>query len=196
MSYTEKALELLKEVKQSFVEEDWTFVLEQEDVILEKKDFLNVCPIPRYRIDTVIDKKSSELVDKIWNTDYDSAKVDDPDIIDWNIIDSGDDWKVIRQTNKMPWPVWTRESVVAQVKIVDGETVWIVAFSVEHKNAPRDDYNYVRTNVCMSVYGFTDCDDKTEAYRMAQIDPCGAIPVYVVNSYAGKLVDVVNSWKK
>lgn len=193
--YLTKALELLNETKQSLKETDWTFVSETNSTLLEKKEYPEICPTPRYKVKTDISKNTQELINKIWCADYNSSKADDVDIIDWQIIDSRDDWKVIRQTNKMPWPIWTRESVVAQVKIVDDNITWIVSYSVNHTLAPIDEANYVRTNVYMSVYGFENNGNSTIVYKVVQIDPSGSLPVSVVNMYSSKLVSALNKWK-
>ena len=193
--YLTKALEILNETKQSLEEKDWVFVLENDGTLLEKKEFPEICPTPRYKLNSIIDKNTQDLINKIWCADYDSSKRDDCDIIDWEIVESGDDCKVIRQTNKMPWPIWTRESVVAQVKIVDDNITWIISYSIDHELVPIDEANYVRTGVYMSVYGFENCENATKVYKVVQINPAGSIPVSVVNMYAGKLANAVNKWK-
>jgi hypothetical protein len=71
-----------------------------------------------------------------------------------------------------------------------------VAFSVDHNSAPTDTKKYVRTILHMSVYEYiANSDNSTTISRIALMDPCGAIPDWVVNMFSGNMVVMFNKWK-
>ena len=62
---------------------------------------------------------------------------------------------------------------------------------------PLEAKTHVRSRVHLSIYEFKETGkETTQVTRITQIDPCGSIPVPLVNMYAGNLVDMFNRWKK
>ena len=93
--------------------------------------------------------------------------------------------------------IWSRHSVFAQVKLEKENVTYLVAFSVDHPFAPRDDKNFVTTKIHMSVYEYIDNkNDTTDVTRIALVDPCGNIPVWLVELFAGNMVNLFNKWKE
>lgn len=181
----------------------WEHVVTTEGTELYKKEMLDVCPVPCYLARTVIKKPLKTLVDKLWIIDEKTTKINDPSVKEWKELEKTENHKVCSQYNKMGMFIWDRHVVYAQVKIEEPDTgkTYIVAFSVTHPLAPFDEKNYVLGKVHMSVFELKkdtkdESGNSTVITKLAHIDPCGDLPVSVINMFASTQVEMFNRWKK
>jgi autonomous glycyl radical cofactor GrcA len=194
--YVVQAQAILKRLNEiNSDEQKWQFVVTKEGTSLYKKTYDN-CPTPCYLTQTTIAKSKDALLNNIWVMDEKKAKVNDPKLSMWTEVEKGQGWKVCSQHNEMGWPIWPRHIVFAQVRFDDGNVTHLVAFSVKHKKAPVDVATHVEAKLHMSVYRFEQNKDGTTTInRYAQLDPCGNIPIWLVNMYAANQVDMFNRWR-
>jgi len=189
-----KAQKLLKKAKVYLSEKDWTDVESGTTKTTMKKKYFEQSSIACYILKTNSSKTVEQLTSKIWDVNQEIVKKNDKDITMWKQPYSGDNWKVCHQTNSMPWPLYHRELVFQQTKIIDGDTTWLVASSVDPKQISvktDPDTNYL-ANVIMSIWGFTKINqNKTRITRIIHVEPNGLIPEFVVNSSAMKHVEII-----
>lgn len=158
------------------------------------KKHIETSDIPCYIVETTIKKNASDLASKIWDVTEDIVKKYDHDITSWKEIEKGDTWKVCHQTTAAPWPIWPRELAFSQVKIVEDNTIWLVAFSVDHEQVPLRDKEFVRAIIIMSIWGFTAVNEnETKVCRIVHVEPRGSIPTWVVNATVNKHVAIVEN---
>lgn len=175
----------------------WDFVLAKDGTSLYKRDRKEVSPVPCYLVDTKIEKPKDDLVNKIWGVNEELAKENDPKLLMWKELEKEPSWKVCSQYSGMAWPIWPRHLVFAQTKIEEGDKTYLVAHSIDHPEEKINKNTHVEGKVCMSVYEFKDNHNgSTSIRRITQVDPKGSIPVWLINLYAGNLVDMFNRWKK
>jgi hypothetical protein len=197
--YTKMAHDVLAKAKVLIEEDKWEHVITTEGTELYKRPIPEVCPIPCYYVKTIIKKPLETLVDKLWIIDENGIKTNDPSVKEWKEVEKTEGYKICTQYNKMGTFIWDRHVVYAQVKIQGTESTQIVSFSVTHSSAPFDEKNYVRGNIHMSVFEFKKDpvdESSTIVTKVSQIDPCGDLPVSVINLFASAQVDVFNRWKK
>jgi hypothetical protein len=187
--------ELLNMFRRLKENDQWTYLSTSDDTHLYSIELNNGCPIPCYMVKTSIRKSQEELVNKIWLGTLESLKKYDNSIESLQIIEKGDNWKIISLINSMPWPIWPRQLVYCQTKIVEGKAIYLVSYSIDHDSVPYETDRYVRAKVNISVHEFIDNNDHTVVTRMTQIDPCGNIPQLVIEMFSGKLVNMFNMWK-
>src|SRR5579872_1178492 len=171
--FSKTADQVLAAAKHLSAEAKWTKILTQDGTDLFSADSTNDCPIPHYKVETVIEKPMQVLKDKIWKVaSVEDAQRNDPKVASWKLLTSGANWKAMAQINAMGRPCWDRQTVFCQTEYVedDGKTVYLVAHSVEHPMAQREDKMYVRTKMHMSVYEFCDLGGSTRVTRFAQVD--------------------------
>ena len=194
--YAKQAHKIMGHASILLSQTDWNLISDNNGVMLESKSFPEICPVSCFRADAIIENNSEFLSNCIWNQTEEDVKNKDTDVLSWEILDEGPDWKVFRQINRMPWPIWSREVVCAQVKVQKEDTTWIVMFSVNHQAAPRQDNQYVRAVIHQSIYKFIKEDNKTHVWKLSHIDPSGNIPAFVIDLYANKLAQVLYDWKQ
>jgi hypothetical protein len=211
--YLEKATELLEEATKLHVDKKhWEYVLEKENCTLHRRP-RDGSTVPCFLVETSFKKPKQDVLKNIWGDSFkeEDAKKNDPKLIDWRVVEKEDNktgeasceasceasWKVISQHNKMGFPIWPRQITFAQTRIDQDNKTYLVAYSVNHPSAKVDTSKYVESIICISVYCFTDNGDKTTSvWRITQADPCGNVPVWLINLYAGNLVDMFNKWKQ
>ncbi|XWV24590.1 START domain containing protein [Tupanvirus deep ocean] len=176
---------------------NWEVVLESEGITTQKK-MLPGCDIACFRSFGVINSEKNSLVEYVWNTysNFDSVRSYDLDVSEYGIIcDFDDNSRVCRQVNSLPWPMWPRETVYLQKREDIGGASYIYMYSVECNEVPRQDNKYVRATINISAYVFRPTIDGCMVYRIAHVDPCGSIPVSLVNSYATKTTNMIRHLK-
>lgn len=193
--YLSHALTLINNAKKLIAEQDWTQVSHSDDITLECKDFPDVCDVHCYRANSITDKTPEELANKVWNITEQTQKADDQDIIEWKVVDGGSNWRVFAQLNKLPFPMWPRQTLCCQMILQEGGTYWIVSYSIDHDKVPKQEDKYVRTKVVMLINKFERVGNKTHIWRLSQVDPSGNIPKSVLNLYSGKIVTAVKKLK-
>ena len=199
--YLPKALYILKNAKKYLSQEElWAHIsTNDKGTILKKMEFPSISPIPCFMIECILNKPLLEAISRIWDVKDEDMQQIDHDIVSWEKLASGNDWKVCHQINTAPWPIWPRELVYAHVKIVESDITWLVAYSIKHPNVPLHDNKYVRAEVIMSIWGFTRLGKtggdyhKTKVYRIAHIEPRGMIPAWLVTATVSKHVSIVEN---
>ena len=193
----EQARKLLIEVKKDLILTDWKPYKNDGIVTMEYKYHPDVCDLARYLISTTIKKPINTLVDYVWDATLESMQKDDPSVKELEILEIGANYKVRRIVHGMSWPVWDRETVFNQVKYHEGNNIWLIGYSIDHHRAKLTPSKNVRTNLHLSVYKYTALDENTTSIqRVAQIDPSGNIPHFIVESVAGKAMKTFKSWSE
>jgi hypothetical protein len=193
--YLKKGLNILNNAKALIKESDWSFEANVDGIIMESKEFTEDSYVPCYRISCDTLRPLNELIEMAWNVDQISLQKDDPDVLKWEILESGNNWRIVTMVNDMPWPLSAREVVIFQSIYKDNEGIWLVSYSVPHDSVPESD-KYVRATVHLSVYGFVRSNNNiNKIYRLSLIDPNGSIPTFVVKLFADKLMEPLNKWK-
>jgi len=191
--YTAHAKTLLAQAKACLKENKWDFVTSKHDTHLFKQT-IDGSSFPRYFTKSTIKKPMEQVVDLIWKNNEDGAKRNDQSVIDWRVVESGENYRVCSQHNEMSWPIWNRHIVFAQVKFVEKEATYVVAFSVDHPDV-KNETDTVRGKLNMSVYEFIPNSLNSTTVRLVvHFDPCGTIPVYIVNLFTGNMVEKFNRW--
>ena len=185
---------VLESFKTLLSESGWTQVSKNsKGTILRKKD-VTTSSIPCYHLETKLNHKAIDLASKIWDVNETIVKKYDHDITFWKEIEKGDNWKVCHQTTGAPWPIWPRELAFSQVKIIDNDTIWLVAFSIDHELVPLRDKEYVRANILMSIWGFTEITpDQTLVTRIVHVEPKGSLPTWLINATVSKHISIVEN---
>jgi len=100
-------------------------------------------------------------------------------------------YKIVHQTQKLPWPIWSRDILLNVVKYYEGDVGYVLLTSRGSDNSkyPCDTANYVRAIVHISTFIFEPTSDpnKSKFTRCLNVDPAGNIPTAVVNSQASAI---------
>ena len=146
-----------------------------------------------FRSSARIKATAADIVDYVWHT-YDSRELmEDDEILEYEIVENiTPNARVCRQVNKLPWPLWPRETVYIQHRFEHEGVVYILAYSVDHPKAPLQPTKYVRSISRVSGYVLMPSTDGTLVYRIAHVDPAGYIPASIVNSCATKTTVVLH----
>lgn len=208
VQYQQKAKEVLHEAKELYRElcdaikvkvfpkDKWTHVLEKEGINMYKYPRPNVSPIPCYLVEATYGKTKDALVKKIWDSTEETAKKYDLKISMWRVVEKGDNYKVCSQYTDMPWPLYPRHIVYTQYKIDEGNTTYLVSFSVDHPDVIIDEKTHVKSKVHLSVYAYIDNgDNTTTVWRILQVDPCGNVPTSVVDYFSASVMNMFITWK-
>lgn len=191
--YTAEATTLLAQAKTCLKENKWDFVTSSHATHLFKQT-VDDSPFPRYLVKSTIKKPMNQVVDLIWKNGEDGAKRNDPSIIDWRVVESGENYRVCSQHNEMKWPIWNRHIVFAQHIFVEKEATYVIAFSIDHPGVDNET-DTVRGKLNMSMYEFVPISANLTTVRLVvHFDPCGTIPAYIVNLFTGNMIDKFNKW--
>jgi hypothetical protein len=175
---------------------DWELSSMVGDIALQHKKF-NDAPIPAYRCSTSVQNSlHSDLVKAIWDINEDKIKNIDSSILNWEVLESYPDCRVIRQVLSMgpKFLVWPRESILVQAVIrQQPDQTWYVSYSLdEHKSVPLDEKNYVRGKCVFNTLGFVKNGNDTVIHKVILADPCGNIPASVITMFSHKTVQLLN----
>jgi len=197
--YLSHALTLINKAKTLIAEQDWTQVSHSDDITLDCKDFPDVCDVHCYRANSITDKTPEQLANQVWNVTEQTQKTDDHDIMEWKVVEGGNNWRVFAQLNKLPWPLFPRQTLCAQMVLQEEEAsndiYWTVSYSIDHDKVSKQEDKYVRTKVVMLINKFEKVGNKTHIWRLSQVDPSGNIPKSVLNLYSSKIVTAVKKLK-
>ena len=186
-------------------DDNWQQVLSDNKIITQKRSLPN-SSIDCFRSYGMVNSTCEELMEFIWDTysDKDSIKIYDPDVVEYNIVENTDNntdnnidnnTRICHQINNLPWPIWPRESVYLQKRLIREDASYILMYSVETNATPIQSDKFVRTNINISAYVLIPQKASDESgcmvYRIAHVDPAGSIPIGVVNSYASKTANMI-----
>ena len=195
--YNERAEEVLNFAQETIKSSTWEFVCEKLGTNLYKTNLPDKCDFPCYMVKTTINKSKESLVAKMWNATEQDTKDWDPKVTSWEEVDCGNNWKVCSQYNAIAPLIWSRHTVFAQVKLEKENATYLVAYSIDHPKVTHDASKYVMAKVHMSVYEYVDNkNNATDVTRIALVDPCGKIPTWLVELFAGNMVNMFNKWKE
>ena len=197
MNSSSKLEKNLTLAKSTIRETDWKLISNNDDIILESKEYPDVCSVPRFRVTGTVNGSAENLWNRVWSYTEVELKQQDPDIVFYNVIEQTENFRVYHQINKLPFPLYKREFVVAHHKIIDGNIHWIISYSIEHEKVPYNPQQYVRGIIHLAIQGFIPIDhERTQVIRIIQVDPCGNIPTVLVNMNAHKLIKGITNLKK
>jgi len=135
-------------------------------------------------------KSPKELADMMGSFTMTEWKVMDSDILDWSVVETGDDYRVYYQENNLPWPLWHRTTVYVQYLIEEDGTYYWVGVSTTHPDKPDEPKKFVRATITISVYAFEPHSDGSKVTRLLHVNPQGNIPAGVVNSLSSALINI------
>lgn len=182
-------------VKQLLIQNDWTFISNNNDILLESKKFDN-SPVSCFRASCIINSSASNLFNHIKSLNETDWKKLDNDITEWKILEQTNEYRTIAQVNKLPWPLWWRKGVNKLYEIENNGSYYMVGKSVDYNDMNKDASQYVIVNILQNIYAFEYIDtNKTKVYRLLHLDPCGNIPNVVIDASANKLCNLLNELK-
>ena len=193
-----QAVDIIKKIKLFALEDDWIIMSDPSDkTVLKKKYFPEVSETACYFMIKQVNKSDDYLINREWRMTEEEVKKHDSTIVSSIDIEFGLDWRIVHQVNSICWPVWPRDLVFTQFKIIDGNTTWIVGNSIEHVHAPHNPLEYIRATIHMTAWGFTPINqNKTMVTRVLFVDPHGNIPEYFINATISRHVNIVNNLDK
>eukprot|EP01128_Nolandella_sp_AFSM9_P004079 TRINITY_DN1789_c0_g1_i2.p1 TRINITY_DN1789_c0_g1~~TRINITY_DN1789_c0_g1_i2.p1 ORF type:complete len:245 (+),score=43.82 TRINITY_DN1789_c0_g1_i2:104-736(+) len=187
---TEKLLVTCKEYYEA---SDYELKYETDGIKMETKVY-PVSPIPCFRCSGYIDATPSEVCDFYWSLPAQPQEDFDKSVYEWQVakvIDSEN--RILYQKNKVPWPLWDRESLVSQTKYTESDgTIFVVAGSTEiPTDVKLDPSNYVRATVYMGALIFKPEGTGTRFTRLLLTDPEGNIPTVIVTMVADGMKNMI-----
>lgn len=167
------------------------------DVLMESKEFKDKSSVPCYRFSTKSKKSIDELIKEPWELSEEVLKVDEPSVGRWKKLDQNQkgDCKVMEMLTHMPWPLWSREIVIAQLLVKEKDANWVVSWSTMNDKVPIKPKENVRAQVHVSVYAFMKDVEGSKMYRLSLVDPGGLIPVSIVDLFAKKQLKPLVKWR-
>jgi len=169
----------------------------EPDASVEAKSYPN-CPISAFRIQGTVPAAAEALWDLQWNMSTEEWRQLDAHLLSRSLVDElSPEVRVYKQTNKLPWPLWNRDSVAVNVreKRADG-SFWTVIWSVRHPQAPIDTSQAVETNLHLGAWGFVPVDGQhTRVHRVIQVDPSGNIPAWAVEMNTKQFPSFLSIWR-
>lgn len=190
--------EKLDFLKALIADPKWQQITVSDGITTEKRS-LSASDIACFRSHSMINATAKELMDYIWTiyTSSDFMKKYNSDISQYRIIENYDSNKrLCYQVNTLPWPMWPRDSLYLQARIVEGDYSYILMYSVDSTAVPEQKEKYVRAYVNISAFVFKEEDTGCMVYRIGHIEPGGTIPAGIVNSYATKTADMIRRMQK
>jgi hypothetical protein len=198
ISKMERSEEKINFVTNLINDDNWKLVSALEGITIERKPLLGNS-IDCFRAYGMVNADQKELADIIWNkyNDMDSIKSSDSDISDYRIVDNIDsNTRICYQVNNLQWPLWPRESVYLQLRVIRDNATYIYMYSIETDAVPQQPDKFVRANINISAYVLIPCHSGCTVYRIAHIDPSGSLPVGIINSYASKTGGMIKHLQK
>eukprot|EP01126_Amoeba_proteus_P040335 TRINITY_DN4298_c0_g1_i1.p1 TRINITY_DN4298_c0_g1~~TRINITY_DN4298_c0_g1_i1.p1 ORF type:complete len:206 (-),score=21.20 TRINITY_DN4298_c0_g1_i1:176-793(-) len=187
MAYAAQLNNILTKTKEIIKETDdgWNFFSLNNDVLCERKTYPNSV-IDCFRATCLLDKFSAQEYAKcIWEITLADLQVIDSSITDVQTSAEIDEHTRIRyQNNKLPWPIWPRQTLFVDHYESDVDGIFILGGSVSHPSKPEDPSNFVRTTLHLSAYAFLPEGNAVRLWRIVHVDPNGDIPAFVVNANA------------
>ena len=164
----------------------WTLINESNGITTESK-FLEGSTIACFRSYCII-RATPDVINDVWNgyNDIESIMIHDPNVIEYKVIKNiNNDTRINYQVNKLPWPLWSREIVYKQHRVLNGNKNYILSYSVDDEILPNQ--KYVRAQVHIAAYVFEKLEPNlTKITRIVHVEPKGIIPSSIINTYADK----------
>jgi hypothetical protein len=177
-------------------DDNWVAVSDSND-ILTQKIAVHDSDLACFRSYGMVDAKMEKITDFLWDA-YSSEKQmqeADPDIVCYQIVEQIDDNnRICYQHNKLPWPLWPRELLYLQSKIINDTESTILMYSIDSDKI-KGNKKCTRAIINISAFIIEQKEEGCMIYRVAHIDPCGLIPKGVVNRQAGKTADRIKQMR-
>lgn len=123
-----------------------------------------------------------------------TSKVEDFKVVEELQAFPSNDWplqtpmKICYQINKLPFPLWNRDTVALWTMFDEGNGSYrLVATSIEDDRHPVYTKQYVRNQLFVSSFLLTPEKGGTLITRIMHVNPMGQIPRRVINYGAAKL---------
>jgi hypothetical protein len=175
--------------------EEWNNELTNEDIILDSRLFED-SPLKCYRISTIVDKTVEEIFNKLWLTDEESVKRNQPAITHWKEIHKDVNWRIYELISKKIRDT-KMQSIINQSKYIINDDVCILSFSVDHSNALYKP-EYTHNIIYFIMYCLTPLNEnQTLVRRISYIDPNNNLFSMSDINHISKLaiVDTINKLK-
>jgi len=195
-----KANEILESVLTMLDSNEWLTQSESNDGIKIETHKYNNSDILCVKANSIVNSQPEKLCDYLWTMKKDLVKYHDPAMTEFDIIYYSDDVKILRQVNKIVYPIKDREIVYFVHKIYKNGGIWLVNFSINHENCPENN-KYVRATLNFSIVGFVEEKEKekehrkTMVYTIIHMEPNGHIPSFIINMYYWKTAYYIKYWK-
>eukprot|EP01095_Lingulamoeba_sp_RSL-Kostka_P005766 TRINITY_DN1749_c0_g1_i1.p1 TRINITY_DN1749_c0_g1~~TRINITY_DN1749_c0_g1_i1.p1 ORF type:complete len:211 (-),score=69.42 TRINITY_DN1749_c0_g1_i1:113-745(-) len=131
-----------------------------------------------------VDCEADKIINDIWIEDEAKKKKLDVNTVAHKIVEDidSDSMQVIYQRYKLPWPLSHRDFCFLRwIERLDDGTIFFVSKSVKHEDCPVVK-KVVRGNIINSAYVAQPTDEGTKFCYCVQLDPCGKIPTWLVNT--------------
>eukprot|EP00005_Dracoamoeba_jomungandri_P012086 CAMPEP_0174263864 /NCGR_PEP_ID=MMETSP0439-20130205/20430_1 /TAXON_ID=0 /ORGANISM="Stereomyxa ramosa, Strain Chinc5" /LENGTH=223 /DNA_ID=CAMNT_0015349475 /DNA_START=28 /DNA_END=696 /DNA_ORIENTATION=- len=171
---------------------EWTVEKDSNGSIMYSLENKEDSPFAVYRVEAEIpDKTPSELVDRLWEFEEEEWQQLDSAVKTFEKVEELDFTeraKVVYQVNKVPFPLWNRDTVALWTVFNEDPAYYCVATSCTHPDKPEYPKQYVRNTLVIGMFCFEPSEEGgTKATRIIQIDPQGNIPVSLVSLTATKI---------
>lgn len=170
---------------------EWEYFNSSENIITDRYFFPSY-EIACFRSFGTINAKMHQIIDIIWctyTTEFD-MKIYEKSISCYQVMENIDkDSRICYQVNALPWPFQKRDLFYFQKKVIKDDLSYILMYSI---NAPPQN-DHVRAIVNISGYVVIPSANKCTLYRIAQIDPGGYIPNFIINHFVGKNANMIKT---
>lgn len=190
MDQLDEKIDFLNEL----LDDDGWQTTSNDNNVYTQKMFLHGSDIASFRSFGFVNADAASVMNYVWNaySDPNQIKMYDPDVVHYEIIKFiNKNTRLCYQINKLPWPIWKRDLVYLQTRIIDNDASCIIMYSVDSSANPEEPNKYVRVFVNISAYVFKPVKDGCIVYRIVHVDPMGDIPPLIVNKYAGKTARII-----
>lgn len=190
MEYIQEKLQLLK----NLISSDKWLLVKNVDNVTTKKKFFEDSNIACFSSNGLIKADTNKLSNFVWNvfSSEENMKKYDPNIVKYEVVQNIDDnTRICHQINSLPWPIWPRELVFLQSKVVEPDGTYIYMYSLDTEKVPKQTDKYVRATINISAFAFKAQQNNTLVYRLGHIDPAGMIPTAIINNYGDKTRNMI-----
>ena len=145
-----------------------------------------------YKIRGIVrDVTPTIFAEEMWKFEETDWKQIIAEVYQFKVIESLD-WhprsKICYQINKIPFPLWNRDTVALWTLFNEEDDYWAIATSIDYETIPQYPKKYVRNILYLSSYHFSPSGDGgTEITRLMHINPMGHIPPAIVRLGASRL---------
>lgn len=189
--------EKIKMIKEIFESSGWQ-VIQENKLLTTKKKFLLDSDIPCFLASGFVNQTPEKLINEIYHIydNIDNLKVHNPEVIHYEIIQESDKTRICYHINQLQWPLWPRDLVYLQTVKKEENYCGLYMFSIDSENHPIDNKKYVRTILTLSAYIIKPQNEGSMLHRIIHLDPCGSIPVTLMNKYVDKVTNVIKYFQE
>jgi len=131
----------------------------------------------------------TKLYKLVWEQTVESKKQYDEDLLEDNVVESIDNDTQIRYVSSKAPVVTNRDFCIMKACVREGDVIYHFNVSVEHDKVPQKK-GFVRGNMIILGYAYAPTPGKpgsTTVTHIAQIDPAGKIPNWLVTLNCSKI---------